>query len=138
MRSDVFYKAYTTWHLYPTVTEKDFNKIQTKERSSQQKKRKQHSEKKRVFHWFREIRLLVINWRQQQMTTLTRTEALTGIWRVVQDFIRDLTEQRSAVADEGERRSEAREGSMGGDFSWAWGPNDGDLVWFLILTLWAS
>ena len=51
------------------------------------------------------------------MTTLTRTEALTGFWRVVEDIIRDLTEQRSAVADEGERRSEAREGSMGGDFS---------------------
>ena len=72
--------------------------------------RKQHSEKKRVFHWFREIRSLVINWRQQQATTLTRTEALTGIWRVVEDIIRDLTKLRSVVADKGERRSEAREG----------------------------
>ena len=50
------------------------------------------------------------------MTTLTRTKALTGIWRVVEDIIRDFTEQRSVVFDEGERRSEAREGPMGGDF----------------------
>ena len=109
--------TFTQQQLYPTATEKDFNKFQTKERSSQQKKRKQHSEKKRVFHWFREIRLLVINWRQQQMTTLTRIEALTGILRVMEDIIKDLIELRSAVADEGERRSELREGSKGGDFS---------------------
>ncbi|KAK7824706.1 protein da1-related 5 [Quercus suber] len=44
-------------------------------------------------------------------------EALAGIWRVVEDIIRDLTELRSAVADEGERPSEAREGPKGGDFS---------------------
>ena len=51
------------------------------------------------------------------MTTLTRTKALTGIWRVPEDIIRDLTELWSAVANEGERRSEAREGPKGGDFS---------------------
>ena len=51
------------------------------------------------------------------MTTLTRTEALTGIWRAVEDIIRDLTELRSVVANEGERRSEARKGPKGGDFS---------------------
>ena len=59
----------------------------------QKKKRRQHSEKKRVFHRFREIRSPVINWRQQRTTTPTRTTA---------DNIRDLTELRSAVADEGE------------------------------------
>ena len=51
------------------------------------------------------------------MTTLKRTEAWTGIWRVVEDIIRDLTELSSAVADEGERQSKAREGPKGGDFS---------------------
>ena len=51
------------------------------------------------------------------MTAPTRTEALAGIWRVMEDIIRDLTKLKSAAADEGERRSEAREGPMGGDFS---------------------
>ena len=35
----------------------------------------------------------------------------------MEDIIRDLAELRSVVADEGERRSEVRVGSKGGNFS---------------------